>query len=221
MIPLLLPLFFSVSIAADPKTGNCMHLDTFHHFNASITTTIPALRFSDPDELLVQSDESWLLTQRVNRGDGPGIGPWAANRFFINTNSSKTDNPDMGICTEGLRIFDTNDAGIYIWPSTFMFSRKVMERSLEDKGDCKTMLGEACVEALKRHYVNEGRQYMEKGGCASEDDDLAGLSDVQWNRTIPEECRSLQNELEEWPWTSWGKSVLFAYGTDFESPMHI
>lgn len=62
----------------------------------------------------------------------------------------------------------------------YKFSKEVLERSVNDNGDCKTMLGEECVEALRIHYTESATYGMTRGRCPS------GLD---WNTTVPRQCR--------------------------------
>jgi hypothetical protein len=64
------------------------------------------------------------------------------------------------------------------------WSKEVLERSLDDEGDCKIMLGEKCVNALERHYLKEGQRvyYDDEKRC------------MVTNNTIPDECEGMLQE---------------------------
>lgn len=109
--------------------------------------------------------------------------------WFIETGDSDTS--DFGMCAEGIRVFDQGNPGM------FWLSRKVIERSVNDNGDCKTMLGTECVEALKKHYQVAATQYTQKGECPTTDPEIP--TNIVWNKTVPEECRGLIGGLKEWP----------------------
>lgn len=65
-----------------------------------------------------------------------------------------------------------------------MFSRDVIERSVNDKGDCKIMLGEDCVAGLKRHYLTMALN--------------STLRDCARNYTVPQECMGLIDGGTQW-----------------------
>jgi hypothetical protein len=58
----------------------------------------------------------------------------------------------------------------------------VLKRSVNDDGDCKTMLGEECVSALENHYRREATEIMTRGRCPE---------GSEWNITVPFQCASL------------------------------
>lgn len=97
------------------------------------------------------------------------------------TSGTETSNA-TGVCTEGLHTFAN---------STYFFSKEVLQRSLDDQGDCKVMLGEQCADALKLHFLRESVAYIRAGGCP-------GDGTVVQNRTVPWECAGLVGNAEEW-----------------------
>jgi hypothetical protein len=167
----------------------CNHVAGYGEYNATTKPhAIPALRI-DGCDVVTDSSKEWHLTQRVgSTTQGAGMSS-AINEWFIETGDS--DTKDFGMCAEGIRVFEQANPGM------FWLSRKVIERSVNDSGDCKTMLGDKCVEALKKHYQEAAKQYTQKGECPTTDPEIP--TTIAWNKTAPEECRGLIGGLEEWP----------------------
>lgn len=93
----------------------------------------------------------------------------------------------MGLCIE--------DAPIQ-WNDEFLFSEKVLRRAAQDKGDCKTMFGAECVDALKRHFATQAIEYARKGECPT--DEYEFTSTAQQNQTVPWECAEFLDGKDKW-----------------------
>ncbi|KAF2020565.1 hypothetical protein BU24DRAFT_3052 [Aaosphaeria arxii CBS 175.79] len=154
----------------------------FTEYNGTKTYPIPALKidgYTDeghPNKLSEDDDNQWNLISRVSHPLGSSRDAW--NRIFVDTGNSNTT--DIIGCMESTSLTATTG---------FAFSEKVLRRSLEDKGDCKTMLGEKCVEALERQYHDYGVVAMKTFSCMK----------PIFNTTIPKECSNeLVNGQEGW-----------------------
>jgi hypothetical protein len=73
------------------------------------------------------------------------------------------------MCHQYIQAYDDRLGG-------FRWKKEVLERSLTDNGDCKTMLGNECVDALVRHYKRQALDQLSVGGCDGT------------NYTAPPEC---------------------------------
>lgn len=130
-----------------------------------------------------------------------GRGSNATQSYYLDTQgalSGSETNNRTGICTEGLRVFDKNQ---------YFFSKEVLQRSLNDEGDCKVMLGAQCADALKLHFLRESIKYIRAGGCP-------GSADVAQNNTVPWECAGLVGNSKEW-----FADQLFSLGMSWNLPL--
>jgi hypothetical protein len=132
----------------------------------------------------------WKYSQNVISN-----GTTAVQNYYLDTQgkvSGTETNNATGVCTEGLRVFDTNK---------YFFSKEVLQRGLDDHGDCTIMLGEQCANALKVHFLRESVNYIRAGGCP-------GDGKVEQNTTMPWECAGLAGTSE-----TWFENQLWAAGT--------
>ncbi|KAF2794593.1 hypothetical protein K505DRAFT_336812 [Melanomma pulvis-pyrius CBS 109.77] len=166
-----------------PSHANlCTNIDDFNNYNASHTYSMPALRINGTkrdDEgfnIVEDPDSSWYIASRLKVSRVVDDG--SMNNLWLNTGSSNTTN--MGMCEESTSSYELGE---------YKFSKEVLERSVNDNGDCKTMLGEECVEALRVHYTESAIYAMRKGQCPSGSD---------WNITVPQQCRGLVGGGEHW-----------------------
>ena len=164
---------------SNPIPLDCQDAGDFLNYNASGNYAIPALRIkgsrSDDEYKIVEdTDSTWSLMPRL-RDEGAGR---VMTGYFLDTANSSLE--DIGFCLTALETVAVN--------SELLFSRTVLERSTNDNGDCRTMLGEQCVEALRQHHAREAVSYMASRSC----------TDITLNQTLPFECRYLVNEDDHW-----------------------
>jgi hypothetical protein len=152
----------------------CDGIKDFAKYNSSKTVAIPALRIKDA-AVVDDPDAQWYFSLRNQDFGGPG----QDTMTYMWLNTGKSNTTGMGTC------FQTTDIrGV----DGFEFSREVLERSVDDKGDCKTMLGEDCVAALKDHYARSGMNAASAGTCGG----------GSFNTTIPHECAGLVGGASNW-----------------------
>lgn len=182
-----LQLFSSLSQAADPG-AYCRTADDFNIYNATKSYAMPALQINRTEEqdegfdgivggLIPDSEKTWYIVSRVasvSRSNLEGAIPL----LWLNTADSNTT--DIGVCTETTSPYGLNE---------YEFSREVLERSVNDNGDCRTMLGSECVDALARHYQQQAFSSSTSGDCPSG-------SNV--NLTVPYQCANLINGADGW-----------------------
>jgi hypothetical protein len=162
-------------VTAWAQNSTCTWSEPFVTFNISKTVQLPALQ-SDGFSLKDDPDETWYFTLRTaykvaNMDNGTSI--------WLNTGTS--DTTGMGSCSDAPETYGGDAYG----RDGFEFSRDVIERSVNDKGDCKIMLGEDCVAGLKRHYLAMAIR-------------SATLRDCARNYTVPQECMGLIDGGTQW-----------------------
>lgn len=135
-------------------TGVCSQVDGAVQYNSSTTLTISALKLdgprptavSDKFSLVEDNSRSWELSLRVRKQpkddnvnqEKHNLAPYQQAMFLDTGGSNMTD---IGSCHQTIQA--ETGAG------TFQWTREVVERSLKDNGDCMTLLGYSCVQALK------------------------------------------------------------------------
>ena len=162
----------------------CSTVNEFNNYNATRTYSFPALRIngsssggSDYYKILEVPDKSWYITDRLTVSIiGTGLNS-AMQIPWLNIGDSNTTN--MGMC---MLTTPTYSLGEYEFP------KEVLERSVNDKGDCKIMLGEECVKALERHYRADATRSMMAGRCTG----------TNRNTTVPFQCASLIGGGDQW-----------------------
>ncbi|KAH7349191.1 hypothetical protein BKA66DRAFT_575983 [Pyrenochaeta sp. MPI-SDFR-AT-0127] len=186
LLALYSQLFISASIA---QSRFCNNVRTYLTYNATKTAPITGLKHeigsSGQPRVIPDDEQSWNLTARLwSTTSGPGTGS-AVTEFFIDT--GKTNTANMGLCIENAPI---------TFNSFFLFSEKVLRRAAQDKGDCKTMFGVQCVNALKRHFSIQAIEYARKGECPTIE--YGFNSTAAQNQTVPWECASFLDGDDEW-----------------------
>jgi hypothetical protein len=175
----------SIAAAQNGTMSTCSILGNLLTPNASITREIPAYsiskdvylgdnRFPDPSQSFhLENDTSrrWSLSLRVHNTQ-PEIAtrPDYQQTLLLDTVDSNVTR--MGMCHQYIQAYDDRQGG-------FRWKKEVLERSLNDNGDCKTMLGNECVDALTRHYKRQAMIQLSQGDCAGT------------NYTMPTECEML------------------------------
>jgi hypothetical protein len=178
----LAPLFISTSSAQNNTRPTCSDLGTLLRYNASTTRQIPAFYISgersaaelDPNmSFAVNNDTSknWTLSMRVHDADQTKAGRNQLSKQTVLLDTMDSNVTQMGVC------HNTISAGGY---DAFAWTKEVLERSLKDDGDCKTMLGEKCLHALLTHYRKDAAgNSLRSGNCGKA------------NNTVPLECAGM------------------------------
>jgi hypothetical protein len=190
---LLLPL---PSVAQQSNEAECANLTRSLAYNASVTQDMYGLNVdvlgAGPDVVINEyHSTTWQVTARI--GPESLTGPVNSTSQNVTTTLwfDTGDKPQerlggtMGMCHN---VITPQVGGRWAW------SKEVLERSLDDEGDCKNMLGEECVKALESHYLIEGRKVY--------DDDEQDCRVA--NNTIPQECEGMLEEA-----VSFGMFLLF------------
>jgi len=176
----LAQLLLSTSIAQLTSNATCADLERYIGFNASVTRQIPALAINgskavtggDPTldfSVVNDTTRTWSLKLGVSASRNPPS-------YLDSTRYSQTlllDTADSNL-TEMGSCHHTVQAEQFT--SNFQWTKERLERSLDDNGDCMTLLGSECVAALKRWYARQGAQAMMLGDCSAT------------NTTFLEEC---------------------------------
>ncbi|KAF2738741.1 hypothetical protein EJ04DRAFT_560415 [Polyplosphaeria fusca] len=189
----LIVLLSSVSPSLQDNT--CSTVREFNDYNATRSYPMPALsvgrvpEFEQLRKLDADDSEQWYLTSRFTKIGSSGNE--GLTHVWVNTGDSNTTN--IGSCVD---ITWTHSLG------KFTFSKEVIERSVDDNGDCKTMLGEECVNALNEHYTRIAASAMYDGECPRGSD---------WNTTVPAACASLVGDNLKW------NGGLFGSGSNLSS----
>lgn len=156
--------------------------EQFNNYNSTKTIAIPALQINgtniqdrNPGKLIEDPGKSWYITTR-NRVEG--INPNTSMQYFyFNTNESNTTG--IGLCTLAL---PTENLGTYTFP------RRVLERSIRDNGDCRTMIGDQCLAAWKRQYSGLANRLIYGASCTG----------TSLNTTVPHECADIVGDSDVW-----------------------
>ncbi|KAH7413648.1 hypothetical protein DE146DRAFT_761934 [Phaeosphaeria sp. MPI-PUGE-AT-0046c] len=180
----LVTQFLVLNVNAQNNTGNstelCLDLEDAVKYNSSSSRTIPALRLNGDrpvdrgDTFSIEKDLSrtWELSLRVQSmaiNQARGMNNVTAYRQTMFLNTGDSNMTDIGSCHQSIQ------------PESrmlkFQWTREVMERSLQDNGDCGSLLGDKCVEALKIRAANEAAEWpLRTGSCAG------------MNSSMPPEC---------------------------------
>jgi hypothetical protein len=170
------------------QQDTCGTVRDYHNYNATGVYPMPALSLGPPDDtsnarsLEADNSKSWYLSARYMKPyNTPGDD--GTNYFWVNTGDS--NNTDIGSCVDATWTYSgypLNGAG-----TGFQFPKEVVERSVNDTGDCKTMFGEECVQALEEHYKNQAAKASSLGTCQ-----------IQPNDTVPWQCADIVGGDESW-----------------------
>ncbi|KAF2445220.1 hypothetical protein P171DRAFT_431956, partial [Karstenula rhodostoma CBS 690.94] len=188
-LPTLALAVLAPSLVAKATAEICNSNDDFVHFNSSKTVALPALSNNGP--MLNQDPHTqWYFSTRTVYTSPHAD---AMTKMWLNTGNSSTK--DIGTCWHTTWTHERDG---------FAFPRDVLERSVDDKGDCKTMLGEECVAGLKRHYLDAAMRSAQSASCQG---------DV-FNATVPHECAGLVGGGTVW------RGGLFGSGTRLDSALN-
>jgi hypothetical protein len=185
---LLAHLLASNSVAQNVTQPTCSELGSLIRYNASTSRQIPAFsisndvysgddNFPDPNRSFrMENDTSrnWTLSLRVHERPPLSSDASTANVEYEQTlllDTAGSNVTRMGVCHALIPAQDPARA--------FRWTKAVLERSLKDNGDCKTMLSEKCVDALKQHYREQAFEHQMDKGCDNT------------NVTVPKECAGM------------------------------
>lgn len=160
------------------QNQNCSIVDDINHYNASGVYTMPGLTVNSStigSAVISNDDKPWTLTYQIDARSGSVDA--SANRLILETSNLVPE--DLAGCSEGLFTYSVGK---------YSFRKEVLERSVNDTGDCKVMMGEACVNALKTKYSRTALQSIGRSSCTS----------IQIDSTIPAECAGLSVTNTSW-----------------------
>jgi len=144
---------------SDPESLTCDDLSDGLAYNASVTHNTTALSMSWlGSELVPLFSEDNGINWQISSYIGPYIWPGGGISendtqsvlwFDVGESDIERLGNRMGFCHNVVPLQDFTS-------SNLTFSRQVLERAQDDNGDCKTMLGEECVQALQAWYSSTG-----------------------------------------------------------------
>ena len=159
-------------------SSQCAAIASQVQYNASSTLTIPALSLSylgsDPSNVLIRNETSfsWTLSSYIQpRDNGANSNP-NITETVVWLDTAESDAERLG---ETMRMCH-NFVSLQTGPN-LTWSHDVLEKSVGDTGDCRSMVSEACLQALERQYTNN---------AASERNEYSRCTDT--NTTVPWEC---------------------------------
>jgi hypothetical protein len=158
-------------------------------YNASIIQNTTALNFfwlGANENAIIKEDDSttWQISSYIGPGYSGGMAEYGENDtqavLWLDTRDSNIVRWGdlMGLCHNYVPL-QNRTTGNLTW------SREVLERAQDDNGDCRTMLGTECVEALESWYHDQGHMAWitkESPACSA----------IQ--HTIPSECEGILSE---------------------------
>lgn len=173
---LLLPL----TNAQNTTTSSCAAIESAVQYNSSTTRSIQpyfiAGQKSDRGtfRLVNDSQTEWELSLRVQKmlPENNTAAPRSPSPNYQQTMFLDTGNSNMthiGACHHTMQAA-INGIG-YEW------TKDVMQKSLEDSGDCSVLLGQECIQALRTKFRDQASQWPLRTG------DCRGM-----NTTMPQEC---------------------------------
>lgn len=178
-LTLTLALFPHPSLAQD--SPQCAPLAPILAYNASSTLSIPALSVAwlgntDDNNILINNDTrtEWQLSAYVqpdpfpsDRSERPGT----RTAVWLDTGDSNATRlgETMRMCHNYVRL---QYSGKVTW------NREVLERSVDDTGDCRKLVSEECLARLQVQYGLQAQGQRGSGydGCQ------------ETNNTVPWEC---------------------------------
>jgi hypothetical protein len=177
--PLIALVLFLPSVLTQ-DTPTCADLSENLAFNASSSRNMTGFQLhylgGDPMEILIREDDSktWTFSSYIHHA-GPGIMDPNSTQATLWLDTGSTDRERLGETMGMCHSYMLVQLG-----GNITMSKDVLERSLEDEGDCKKMLGEECVQALEKHYRNQAGLAWSVGGDCREMEDA-----------LPAECEGL------------------------------
>ncbi|RYN84597.1 hypothetical protein AA0117_g811 [Alternaria alternata] len=173
----------------ESQSLTCDDLSESLAYNASIiqnTTALNLVWLGDEERVAITEDDqtTWTISSYIGPGYNGGMAKYDENEtqavLWLDTGDSNMERLGdiIGLCHSFVPL-QNRTTGDLTW------SREVLERASEDDGDCKTMLGTECVEALESWYRRQGQ-------AAWNDDQYPPCSAIQ--NTIPSECEGMLSE---------------------------
>lgn len=173
------------SSGSDPESLTCDDLSDGLAYNASVTHNTTALTLtylgSDSEPLIREDDgTNWQISSYIGpytgMGDEYGENDTQAVLWLdIGESDMERLGNRMGFCQNYVPLQNQTNGNL-------TWSREVLERAQDDDGDCKTMLGEECVQALQTWYSGQAFGLWSTQECSSID------------HTIPSECEGMLTE---------------------------
>jgi hypothetical protein len=178
----LAQLFISSANSQNNSAATCADINGYVQYNSSTTRQLQALklqgnRTSENYAVVNDSSRIWELSYRVqkqptnhNTYKSNNDGKHFYGTMFLDTKDSNMTN--LGSCHQTLQA--------EIGGQGYTLSKLVLERSVNDNGDCTAMLGQDCVSAIKQRSMYQASEWpLRTGSCA------------RMNGTIPAECDGL------------------------------
>ncbi|KAJ8118273.1 hypothetical protein OPT61_g712 [Boeremia exigua] len=171
--------FLSTSTLAQ-DSDRCSALAPELAYNASATVEIPALNLvylgagTERPRIENETDFTWQLSSYIQPrlGDGSSSENSTQTVVWLDIKSSDTERlgSEMGMCHNfvPLRL-----------NSNLAWSRAALEASVQDTGDCRKMVSEACLDRLKVQYESH---------AMGERDESSSCNTMDTNNTVPWEC---------------------------------
>jgi hypothetical protein len=124
-------------------------------------------------DVIIQEDSSrtWQISANLQPVLGEQQSPnTTQTTLWLDTGSTDTTRLGqiMGMCHN---VVPLQRGGNLTW------SKEVLKRSLEDNGDCTTLVSEKCISALTQHYTTQANILR-----------LDGTGCTKTNNTVPREC---------------------------------
>jgi hypothetical protein len=170
----------SPSLTCDDLSGSLAH-------NASVvhnTTALAFLWLGGDGDLIIREDDrtTWQISSYIGPVYDRGYAPEHDENdtqaiLWLDTGDSNMERLGrrMGFLHNYIPLQNRTNGNL-------SWSREVLERSQEDSGDCKTMLGEECVQALQSWYSNQATSVWLSDG------------DYAIEHTIPSKCEGMFSE---------------------------
>lgn len=172
------------TVAQMTSNATCADLKPHITFNSSTTRQIPALRIagSSSDEIAVQNDTS--RSQDLTLGIKPA-GVYSMQDIINNNTEYLGSTSTLLLDTGDSDVTDMGACHNTIHPSHFgswfHFTKERMMKSLSDNRDYTALLSEACVKALKTHYLTQAANVSMRGQACED-----------YNSTLPRDRAYLQ-----------------------------
>lgn len=142
----------------------CTRIQDEVTYNTSTTRTMQALRLEGSRPAIDESgrlarfsikndtSRTWELSLRVTPGPYKAENTTYSHTIFLDTGDSNMT--DIGSCHQTIQ----PEAGD--WRRLrFRWTREILERSLDDNGDCTSILSAECINALKKQAADQASQW--------------------------------------------------------------
>jgi hypothetical protein len=170
-------LIYAVIVSADSYIHNCTLINNWSTYNGTHNYTIPSLSISNTNNIIADASNPWNLIMHATESKrlpsdiaGAGDIVLVDPTVWLDTNKQIPSG-----------IFGCFDSIDLVGATQWVLNREVYERGVDDNGDCRTMLGTECVDALQRVYTAEAEKGAIRGECPEV---------VSFPRLFPPECQS-------------------------------